>query len=280
MNGHLDSLDREIIGQLQADGRRSNVDIARKAGVAEATVRKRLERLVKDGIIQIIALPNPEMVSLPVQAMIMLQVELLHSNEVAARLASMPEVRSLYRITGEHDLVADALFSSQDHLRRFLSETLSALPGVHRSSTSHVLTVLKPITQWRLPEPRGPQALLVDDDPDFVEITRVALQREGFEVTSASSGREALERARSSRPDVVIMDVMMEGVLDGLGTSGEFRADRRLRDVPVVIVTSITQSDCAAMFPTDGSFPFDAFLTKPVDPDRLISEVRRVIKPR
>ena len=72
----------------------------------------------------------------------------------------------------------------------------------------------------------------------------------------------------------------MEGVLDGLGASHEIRADRSLRDVPVVMVTSIPSSEYAGMFPTDESLPVDAFLTKPVEPARLVGEVRRVLRAR
>jgi Lrp/AsnC family transcriptional regulator, regulator for asnA, asnC and gidA len=280
MASGLDTLDRSIIRQLQADGRKSNVDIARDAGVAEATIRKRLERLLTEQVIRICALPDPARVDMPLLALVMLQVDLQQADETAERLRAMPEVRSLVRVTGEYDLVAEVLFPSQEHLLRFLSGSLAALPGVHRTSTSHVLQTLKPLSEWSLPEPRGPRVLVVDDDPDFCEITRVALESAGYDVASATSGREALTRARMQKPDVVIMDVMMESVLDGLGAAHELRADRLLHDVPVLMVTSIPISEQAAMFPTDESLPADAFLTKPVDPSRLVEEVRRVLRPR
>ena len=280
MSGSLDTLDRSIIRQLQADGRKSNVDIARDTGVAEATVRKRLERLLSEQVIRICALPDPARVDLPLLALVMLQVDLQEIDAAAERLCAMPEVRSVSRVTGEYDLVAEALFPSQEYLLRFLSETLAALPGVRRTSTAHVLQAHKTASQWSLPDPRGPRVLVVDDDPDFVDILRVTLEREGFDVATASSGREAITRSRASKPDVVIMDVMMESVLDGLNASREIRSDRVLHDVPVLMVTSIPHSDCASMFPTDEFLPVDAFLTKPVDPARLVEEVRRALKAR
>jgi CheY-like chemotaxis protein len=212
--------------------------------------------------------------------MVTLQVDLQHIDEVAEMLRTLPEVRSLDHITGEYDLVAEALFPSQDRLLRFLSETLATLPGVRRSSTAHVLRSYKTIADWTLPEPKGPRILVVDDDPDFVDIIRTALEHDGFEVSTAASGREAITRSRASKPDAIIMDVMMETVLDGLNASREIRSDRLLHDVPVVMVTSIPGSESAAMFPTDEFLPVDAFLTKPVDPARLIDEVRRALRRR
>ena len=73
------------------------------------------------------------------------------------------------------------------------------------------------------------KVLVVDDDPDFVEITRTVLQAHGFQVTSASSGRLALEMMRQEIPDAVIMDVMMEGATDGQQVS------QRVRRIDVVV---------------------------------------------
>ena len=74
------------------------------------------------------------------------------------------------------------------------------------------------------------------------------------------------------------MDVMMKGILDGLHASWQIQADPELRALPILMVSSITSSDYAEMFPTDENIPADNFLSKPVSPDRLVKEVNRLFK--
>ena len=93
--------------------------------------------------------------------------------------------------------------------------------------------------------------LVVDDDPDFVEITRTVLASNGYEVSSASNGQEALEAMRATRPDLVLLDVMMSNVLDGLDLSRVMNEDPNLRQVPIIMISSIADSPAAGMFPTD-----------------------------
>jgi CheY-like chemotaxis protein len=123
------------------------------------------------------------------------------------------------------------------------------------------------------------KVLVVDDDPDFVEITRTVLQAHGFQVTSAASGREALEAMRQDPPDVVIMDVMMRGATEGYEISHLMRQDERLASIPVLMVSSIMDSSMADQFPTDDYLPAEEFLTKPVSPQTLVERVRALVKP-
>ena len=119
--------------------------------------------------------------------------------------------------------------------------------------------------------------LVVDDDPDFVEATRLVLEKEKHEVISASSGSEGVERIRRDKPDVVILDVIMNTVLDGLAVTDRLREDEQLRHVPVIMVTSIASTEYADMFPTDEYVHVSAFLSKPVKPAALIRQVNRCL---
>jgi CheY-like chemotaxis protein len=121
------------------------------------------------------------------------------------------------------------------------------------------------------------KVLVVDDDPDFVEITRMILELHGFQVASAMNGADAMALMRQSRPDLVVLDVMMSSVLDGLGVSEEMQADPELRNVPIVMVTSIANSQYADMFPTDQSLPVSAWLSKPVQPGDLVATIERCL---
>ena len=90
MNLTIDATDRQIIALLQADGRASNVDIARAVGVTEGTVRKRVERLLSEGIIRVVAVPNVDKLGLEVETVIMLKVDLGQSTRAGDALAVMP----------------------------------------------------------------------------------------------------------------------------------------------------------------------------------------------
>lgn len=277
---HIDELDLEIIRRLQADGRASNVDVARALGIAEATVRKRLERLTEEGILSFSACVAPHQVGLKTQTLMLLKTEVGQVERAGRALAKMAEVRSVHFLTGEYDLAAEAVFYDTEALTRFLTEKLNQVPGILRISTSHVLETFKEPKNWLLPEAAPPRILVVDDDPDFVAIVREVLKAERMDVVSANTAEDALARARALVPDLIIMDVMMKGVLDGVDATRDLRKVRELADVPVLMITSIPGSEYAELFPTDEDLLIDQLLTKPVSPERLVSEVGRLLKRR
>jgi Lrp/AsnC family transcriptional regulator for asnA, asnC and gidA len=273
-------VDRQIIRTLQRDGRASNVEIARYVGVSEATVRKRLDRLIAEGVVRITAVPDAARVGLTTVTFLSFEVELSQMDQIAEQLVRSPEVRSIYYTTGESDLIVEAWFSSSNDLLRFLTHRVASIPGIKRTATSHVLRTIKDGSTWTLPSTSPPRILVVDDDPDFVEFTRLALTAEGFEVTTATKGEEAIALMRVVRPDLVIMDVMMQGVLDGVQTAREMRTDGDLRTVPILMVSSITDSAFARLLPKGDNLPADNFLVKPVETSQLVTEARRLLRSR
>lgn len=120
------------------------------------------------------------------------------------------------------------------------------------------------------------KVLVVDDDPDFVEITSMILKKEGYEVDSAASGNQGLEKMRASPPDILLLDVMMSSILDGVNVSFEMAQDPDLKDIPIVMISSIPDSPHAERFPTDEYVPISAWITKPVQPKQLIKTVDRL----
>jgi CheY-like chemotaxis protein len=120
------------------------------------------------------------------------------------------------------------------------------------------------------------EVLIVDDDPDFVEITSMILKQHGYTVSAAASGDEALEKMRAERPDVLLLDVMMSTVLDGVNVSFAMSEDPDLKSIPIVMISSIPDSPNADQFPTDEYVPISAWITKPVNPDKLVSTVQRL----
>jgi CheY-like chemotaxis protein len=117
------------------------------------------------------------------------------------------------------------------------------------------------------------KVLVVDDDPDFVKVTTKVLEKAGHKVVSAANGAKALKTMRQDVPDVVLLDIMMSYILDGLDVSREMAEDPALKDVPVIMVTSLTGVKGSGMFPTDEYVPVDEWLSKPVDPETLLARV-------
>lgn len=274
----LDHLDRQIISILQQDGRASNVEIARQLGVSEATVRKRLDRLLAERVVRITALPDAAKIGLSTVTFINLDVDLARLDQIADELSQLLEVRAIYYTSGESDLILEAWFPSGDELLHFLTRQVASIPGVRSATTSHVLRTLKDSSTWVLPSPTPSRILLVDDDPDFVAITQMTLASAGFEVLSASCGSEAMALMRVNKPDLVILDVMMSGVLDGIQTAREIRSDSRTQNVPILMVSSITNSAFAGLLPKEETLPADNFLIKPIDSFLLVAEAKRLIR--
>jgi len=123
----------------------------------------------------------------------------------------------------------------------------------------------------------GKTILVVDDDPDFVEYTRIVLESQGYSVQTAATADTALRMMREDKPDLVLLDVMMSYVLDGLNVTRQMRDDPVLKTVPVIMISAIVSREEAGVFPTDEYLAVDAFMTKPVDPADLLQQVARLL---
>ena len=122
------------------------------------------------------------------------------------------------------------------------------------------------------------RVLLVDDDPDFVEANKIVLEANGFEVISASSGAEGLQRIESDEPDVVVLDVMMESTDEGFAVAKKIR-DKLHSDVPVIMLTSVSKVTGYDYNPEEHPdyFPVEMFMEKPVPPTILVNKIREVL---
>jgi len=120
--------------------------------------------------------------------------------------------------------------------------------------------------------------LVVDDDPDFVEVTRIILESNGYDVISASDGDEAIEKMKSDTPDLVLLDIMMSQPLDGVEVSKKMLEDDTLRKIPIIVVSSITDSTHLAEFPSDEYLPLDDWISKPAQPEVLLAKVKKYLE--
>jgi len=118
--------------------------------------------------------------------------------------------------------------------------------------------------------------LVVDDDRDVFESMKIVLEAEGYSVSWATNGTDALAMARSGHPDLVILDVMMNSDDEGFQVSYAMRQEKELSCIPIVMVTSVASRTGFSFDPAkDEEFlPVNKFLEKPVDPRVLVDTVR------
>lgn len=139
----MDDLDRKIIELLQINGRASNARIARDVGVSEGTVRRRLRRLVQDEIIRVVAVPDPEKMGLSTVALIGIQADPNKLDDVAERLAALPETQYVSLTTGSFDLFIWVALPSSEELGNFLRHSVGVIDGVRRTETFVNLVIVK-----------------------------------------------------------------------------------------------------------------------------------------
>jgi Lrp/AsnC family transcriptional regulator, regulator for asnA, asnC and gidA len=147
----LDATDREIIRILQSDGRMSNTDIARRIGVTETTIRKRLAALIEGDYVNIVAVPTPKLAGLTVSAILGISVELRSLSAVAQALVELPEVRYCGISTGRYDLMVEAFFADHEHLVGFVTNVLGRMDGLTNVETSLILKIEKFSYEWEIP---------------------------------------------------------------------------------------------------------------------------------
>jgi len=123
---------------------------------------------------------------------------------------------------------------------------------------------------------RQGKILIIDDDPDITEAMRTVLENKGHEVRSALDGDEARERLRETRPDLIILDVMMRTSQEGFELSRELKHNAEYQKIPILMLTAVKQKTGLDFKPAAGDdawLPVDEFLDKPVRPDVLLAKV-------
>jgi Lrp/AsnC family transcriptional regulator for asnA, asnC and gidA len=131
----IDEFDCRLIKELQKDGRQTYIELGKKLGVVEGTIRKRIKVLRDKGVIRIIAVPNLSNMGYNFTCTMCLQVRLSDLRNVANTLAQNPNVSHLAFITGRYDLIARIILRSPEELSKFIEEEISAIPSVLRTET-------------------------------------------------------------------------------------------------------------------------------------------------
>jgi formate transporter len=136
---------------------------------------------------------------------------------------------------------------------------------------------LRPQKTVEIAKEAVPDVLVVDDDPDFVQVTRTILLKEGYHVATAANGTQAWDAMKARKPNIVLLDVMMSTTLEGVELSRKMAADPDLKGIPIIMISSIDSSWHAGKLPDNIHIPIDAWISKPVDPDHLLKTIGRFL---
>lgn len=147
----LDDRDRKIIDFLREDGRIAFREIARNLDIAEGTVRKRANKLLQSGLINIRAVGDPLKLGVPVLATTTLKVKSGHVDEVSDQLAELDNVRYVACGVGNKEVLIESLHESVDGLYEFTTEVIGNISSVITTDTFQVVRVKKSVWDWPIP---------------------------------------------------------------------------------------------------------------------------------
>jgi CheY-like chemotaxis protein len=122
--------------------------------------------------------------------------------------------------------------------------------------------------------------LVIDDNTDYLFTMETFLQRNGFEVSTADDGQKGLELIRTERPDLILLDIMMETLFSGFEVCKQVRSDNDLKDIPIIGISAMGDEleINYRQWPDFEYFSPDTFLDKPVDKQRLLQMIPEVIQ--
>jgi len=128
--------------------------------------------------------------------------------------------------------------------------------------------------------------LIIDDDDDLVQAMRLPLEGAGYKVARAASGDEGLRQVKVVKPDLIILDVMMDTTTAGFQVSLALRNPEpsseyaAFRHVPILMITAIHTTTPLRFGPDKDYLPVDAFIEKPIEPEALLKQVRKYLVKR
>jgi len=144
----LDQLDCQMIELLQKDGRISNTEIAKKIGMSEATVRTRLNRLIQEEFIQIVAVSNPIKLGFKIVGNIRIHIEIKKMDGIIKQLKKLKPLWFVVQTTGGTGIDTEFVVKSLDELNELIFEKINKIDGVLKTETSLFLNYIKRQYDW------------------------------------------------------------------------------------------------------------------------------------
>ena len=131
----MDVLDEKLLQLLSQDARKSSKTLAKQLNVNEATIRRRIKKLLESGVLRIIGVTDPTAIGFPLLAVIAFDVAHQNIDSAIDALASRSEVKWVSSVTGPFDIIAVARFRSTDELYGFMQKEVAHLEGLRDSQT-------------------------------------------------------------------------------------------------------------------------------------------------
>ena len=116
--------------------------------------------------------------------------------------------------------------------------------------------------------------LLVDDEADFAKLVKIRLEANKYDVMVAKDGEEALAKAETYSPDLIILDLMLPA-MSGYDVCRKLKLDEKLKTIPIVVLTAKFQPNDITFCKALGA---DGYITKPAEPEVLLGEIRKYLK--
>lgn len=123
--------------------------------------------------------------------------------------------------------------------------------------------------------------LIIDDDPDIIKSMKTVLGKDGHEVYEALSGKEGLEALGKVKPDLILLDIMMETMSEGINVAREIKKKPEYEKVPILMLTAIKDKigfDFKREAGDDVWLPVDDYCEKPLKPQELLDKVKQLLK--
>ncbi len=126
---------------------------------------------------------------------------------------------------------------------------------------------------------RGKKILLVDDDADFVEATKLILESKSYDVVVSYDGKEGLEKAQTEEPNLIILDVMMPE-MDGYEVCAKLKSDPKYRHIPILLLTAVGEAIPTTSYTKEMGMKIEAddYVPKPVEPMEIVDRVEKLVR--
>jgi DNA-binding response OmpR family regulator len=128
-------------------------------------------------------------------------------------------------------------------------------------------------------EMSGKKILLVDDDADFVEATKLILESKSYDVVVSYDGKEGLKKVQTEEPNLIILDVMMPE-MDGYEVCAKIKSDPRFKDIPVLLLTAVGEAISTTKYTKEMGMKIEAddYIPKPVELNELVERVENLFR--
>ena len=143
----MDDFDKSIIDILESDGRASNAEIARKIGVSEGTIRRRLKKLIDNKTISVLAISDPRQMGYEFEALVGIQVDPGLVEPVAEAITKLTDTKWVSITTGTYDVFAWVILPTAEALGKFLRNRIGEIQGVKKTETFVSLQVVKRVLE-------------------------------------------------------------------------------------------------------------------------------------